>query len=278
MPIEERADFQTHWTTFGEGESDVLLFHCTMGTLGAWRGLTQCLPQGHQSIAFDLPGHGKSGTFTGERDFQDLSCSIGKTFLDRPMHLIGHSFGGSVALRLALEVPEMLRSLVLIEPVMMNLAFADDPAFKHTYDADHQAYFDAYMAGDHETAAREFSLLWGDGRDWLDIPELIRAQMIEKIPMIYAADSKVYRDEYGFAEPGKLDVISVPVLLMEGAESHFSVAQMNAALDRRLSDSTRSMIDGAGHMLPITHPQETAQAISEFWKMRPATRRGPIFA
>ena len=171
-----------------------------------------------------------------------------------------------MALRLALEVPEMVSSLVLIEPVMMNLAFADDPAFKEKYDADHRAYFESFMAGDHETAAREFSLLWGDGRSWLDIPETARAQMIEKIPMIYAADSKVYRDEYGFAEPGRLDVISVPVLLIEGEESHFSVAHMNAALDRRLSKSTRDKIKGAGHMLPITHPKETARTISAFWE------------
>ena len=161
----------------------------------------------------------------------------------------------------------MVRSLVLIEPVMMNLAFADNPAFKDTYDADHRAYFDSFMAGDHETAAREFSLLWGDGRPWLDIPESARAQMIEKIPMIYAADSKVYRDEYGFAEPGRIDVISVPVLLMEGGESHFSVAHMNAALERRLVNSVRTTIKGAGHMLPITHPEETARAISAFWEV-----------
>ena len=101
MPIEMRADFQTHWTTFGEGETDVLLFHCTMGSVGAWRGLTQCLSEGYHFTAFDLPGHGKSGAFTGERDFQDLSSAMGRTFLDRPMHLVGHSFGGSVALRLA---------------------------------------------------------------------------------------------------------------------------------------------------------------------------------
>ena len=122
------------------------------------------------------------------------------------------------------------------------------------------------MSGDHETAAHEFSLLWGDGRDWSDIPDFARAQMIEKIPMISAANSKVYGDEYGFAEPGRLNVISVPVLLMEGGESHFSVAHMNAALQKRLVNSVRSTIKGAGHMLPITHPLETAQAISAFWK------------
>ncbi|MGA0370929.1 MAG: alpha/beta hydrolase [Rhodobacteraceae bacterium] len=266
MPIEMRADFQTHWTTFGEGETDVLLFHCTMGSVGAWRGLTQCLSEGYHFTAFDLPGHGKSGAFTGERDFQDLSSAMGRTFLDRPMHLVGHSFGGSVALRLALEEPDKVRSLVLIEPVMMNLAFADDPEFKVAYDADHRAYFDAFMAGDHETAAREFSLLWGDGRDWMDIPEFARTQMIDKIPMIYAADSKVYRDEYGFSEVGRLSGISVPVLLMEGGVSHFSVAHMNAALERRLSNSTRKTIEGAGHMLPITHPQATAQSIADFWE------------
>jgi len=41
---------------------------------------------------------------------------------------------------------------------------------------------------------------------------------------------------------------------------------MNAALERRLSNSTRKTIEGAGHMLPITHPQATAQSIADFWE------------
>ena len=73
---------------------------------------------------------GMSGEWRDQGDFHTIGTDIAKTFMDRPMDLVGHSYGGTIALRLALEVPELVRSLVLIEPVLMNLAFKDDPSSK----------------------------------------------------------------------------------------------------------------------------------------------------
>ena len=265
MPIEQRANFWTHWSSFGQGESEVLLLHCTMGSLGAWRGLVECLSDKYFFTAFDMPGHGKSESWIDQDDFHTLTTEIAKTFLDKPMDLVGHSFGGSVALRLAMEVPEKVNSLVLIEPVIMNLAFRDEPTLKKVYDEDHRRYFEAFEAGDYETASKEFHIHWGDGTAWEDLPDRLRALMVQKIKMIRAGDSNVYGDSYGFSKPGRLNKIKIPTLLMEGGKSHSSVVKINDALQRRLSQTSRILIASAGHMIPITHPLQTATALERFW-------------
>ena len=147
----------------------------------------------------------------------------------------------------------------------MNLAFKDDPALKVTYDADHKEYNDAFEAGDQEHAARAFAVHWGDGQNWEDLSQRSRDLMVEKIHMIKAGEHNVYGDRYGFSEPGVLNGINVPVLLMEGAQSYGIVGKINDALEHRLCNTSRIVIKEAGHMVPITHPLETAAAISSFW-------------
>ena len=265
MPLEPRADFMVNWLSFGRGTEAALLLHCTMGSLGAWRGLIDFLSSDYRFTAFDMPGHGKSGAWEDEGDFHTCSTEIAKTFLTSPMHLIGHSFGGSIALRLALELPDKVRSLVLIEPVMMNLAFLDDPTFKELYDRDHRRYHESFEAGNYEKAAQEFYIHWGDGRAWKDLPERSRNLMVDKIRMIRAGNQSVYEDRYGFCEKGRLSAIDLPVLLIEGGKSHSSVARINDALEHRLQKTSRVRIDSAGHMVPITHPEETAKAVERFF-------------
>ena len=79
------------------------------------------------------------------------------------MYLVDHSYGGTIALRLVLEVPQLVRSSVLIEPVLVNLACKDDPAFKNSYDLDRKKSNDALSAGDFERAASAFAVNCGDG-------------------------------------------------------------------------------------------------------------------
>ena len=79
------------------------------------------------------------------------------------MYLVDHSYGGTIALRLALEVPQLVRSSILIEPVLVNLACKDDPAFKNSYDLGHKKSNDALSAGYFERAASAFDAKCGDG-------------------------------------------------------------------------------------------------------------------
>ena len=70
-----------------------------------WR-LARELAADFQMTAFDLPGHGRSADWDGMLDYQFLSTQIAGNFITNPIDVIGHSFGATVALRLAVEQKE----------------------------------------------------------------------------------------------------------------------------------------------------------------------------
>ena len=183
-------------------------------------------------------------------------------FLKRPMHLIGHSFGATVALRLALERPDMVRSLTLIEPVFF--AVARDTAAYADHTQEFQPFVDAMECGGHEAAAQAFTDVWGMGADWATMPAEMRAYLTKRIGLIPVTVPTLYDDSAGMAAAGRLEGLACPVLLVEGAGSPGIVAAINDALAARLPDVQRVKVEGASHMVPITHSAQVAAAISGF--------------
>ena len=119
MPYDLRAGHQTYWRRFGIGSRPTILLHCSLAHSGAWVGLAEEMSPDLRMTAFDLPGHGRSADWDGVADYQYLSTQIAASFITEPVDLIGHSFGATVALRLAAEQPQKLRSLTLIEPFFL---------------------------------------------------------------------------------------------------------------------------------------------------------------
>jgi pimeloyl-ACP methyl ester carboxylesterase len=116
--------------------------------------------------AFDLPGHGRSADWDGISDYQSLSTQIAGNFITDPIDVIGHSFGATVALRLAVEQPEKVRSLILIEPVVFAVAGQDVPARLVVAQPYRNALQAALDKGDYLAATRALVEVWGDGTQW----------------------------------------------------------------------------------------------------------------
>ncbi len=249
--------------SFGSGPRSVLGIHCTLGHSGAWRGMAQAWGDAVTLHAFDLPDHGRSGAWDRTEDLHDLSTAWAHSQLSEPMDLVGHSFGATVALRLALEVPEKVRSLVMIEPVLMAFAVADAPELGVQYAAENTAVEAAMAEGDTMAAARAFNSNWGDGTPWDHIPEATRRYMADRIHFIEGSAPAVQHDRPNLMR--RLEALACPVLLMEGSRANTMARAINDAVMRRLPTAQRSIIPEAGHMAPITHPQETAEEISAFW-------------
>lgn len=264
MPKDLRGGHPTYWTTFGEGTRKVLLIHCSLAHTGAWNGVAGLLEQRLDMRAFDLPGHGRSDEWTGERDMQEMSVAMAADVIghDAPMDVIGHSFGATVALRLAIEHPDLVRSLVLIENVMVAAALADDPSLAAEYET--SEYAEAVRAGDKVNAARSFMREWGDGTPWNMMPRLQREFLADRIHLIAANAPTVHEDQPGFLKNKRIEEVAVPVLLIRGADSTPMVEKIHAALGRRLQGARSIAIEGAGHMAPITHAQEVAAEIGAF--------------
>ncbi len=268
MPQVKAGGHATHVTRMGQGPRAGLLIHCSLGHSGGWAPMMAALDDVLSAVAYDLPGHGRSADWDGTQEIQGLSTDIAADLIEAqggaPVDVIGHSFGATVALRLAVERPELVRSLVLIEPVFFAVALADHPDWAQTHDADMAAYTDAVEAGDAERAARAFTSRWGDGRAWDSLPEAQRAAMVQRIHLIEAGAGAIYDDVAGLLSSGALTRIAVPVLLIEGGASPEYIAAINEGLARRIPGSRRAVIEGAGHMVPITHAALVAAEIRAF--------------
>lgn len=257
--------------SFGEGPRKVLALHCTLAHSGAWRGLVEAMGADVTFVTPDMLSHGRSPDWDRRGDFQDRSVAAVEHLLEAPMDIIGHSFGATIALRLAVAHPDKVRSLTMIEPVFFTVALQDDPGKVTEHDADAADFTAAMMAGDDALGARLFNRMWSEGgAKWDALPEPARASMTRSIHVVPACQPAVYEDRAGMLKPGVLDTVTCPGLLLRGSNSHPVIKVVNDGLARRLPNAENHVVEGAGHMVPISHPVETAV------KLRALFERAPV--
>ncbi|MHC0053740.1 alpha/beta fold hydrolase [Actibacterium sp. D379-3] len=263
MPEGRPGGHPTYWTHLGQGPRPALLLHCSLSRGGSWSGLMRRLGDTLTATVPDLPGHGLSGDWDRHRDLHALSTAVAADLLPPGrVDLIGHSFGATVALRLALEQPERVRSLILIEPVLFAAARGTETYTDHAEENRQMAA--ALAGGDLDGAARAFTGRWGVAIPWEVMPDFQRDYFTQRIHVIDAASDVLFDDTAGMLEPGRMEALRVPVLLIEGETSPPIVGAVHTALAARLPMAWRAAIGGAGHMAPITHPDVVAEVVSAF--------------
>lgn len=265
------AGFATQITEFTPGRRPVLLIHCALAHSGAWTPLARALTAAGsdaQLTGFDLPGHGGSDPWPGQPDLADLATAMARALAERlaaagPVDVIGHSLGGVVALRLALEASGLVRRLALIEPVLFAALSTQETARLRATQAPMAA---ALAAGDRASAARHFLAEWGDGQSWESLPARDRTATAARIHLITASAPALWDDAAGLLAPGRLEASSTPTLLLHGDRSPPETATICRRLADRLPQAGVRRIDEAGHMLPVTHAPATADALVDFWR------------
>jgi len=265
MPQERVAGFPTYWAKTGRGVRRALFIHCSLAHSGAWKGVQAQLATKLSMLSYDLPGHGRSADWDRRGDFQTVSADIGTALIDQRADLIGHSFGATVAMRIAACHPEKVRSLTLIEPVLFAAARATPVFAAHM--AEMAPFGAAMQAEDLETATRLFNRVWGAGIPWDAIPQAQRDAMVQRIHMIPEGADVTNEDIHAQATPGALEAIRQPVLLIEGAQSPPIVGAVHNVFAARIPNVRRVVVAGAGHMAPITHPKAVAGEIADFLKV-----------
>lgn len=181
-----------------------------------------------------------------------------------PVDLIGHSFGGTCCLRVAAEATQQVRSLTLIEPpfyAALRAVGAPEMALQDRLDA---PFAEALARGDFEAAARGFFQAWGSGLPWETLPPDQQRYMVDRIPLIEGAGHALNADLGGLLEPGRLEAVDIPVLLVRGTFSPPSIPAIERVLAERLPRAETAVIEGAGHMVPITHPERVAGILRGF--------------
>lgn len=267
MPEGILAGTPAFWRDEGTGARRALLLHCTFAHSGAWKALMGLLADDLTMQAMDLPAHGRSGPRDFSCSWQSQSVAMALELAKSgptPVDLIGHSFGATVALRLAVEQPDLVRSLILIEPVFFSAAREDNRPEYDAHMKDHGAFYDQLVAGNYEAAARGFSDMWGGPLKWEDQSQAQRDYLIERIELIKDSGNTALGVGEDHIPLSALAGLDLPVLLIEGATSEPIIGAVQSVLHKTYRNAKRVIVEGAGHMVPITHPKIVAKEIRAF--------------
>ncbi len=180
----------------------------------------------------------------------------------RRAHIAGHSTGASIAAQMALDHPEKVHTLALLEPTLVSLPLGG--AFLHAA----APVFEAYANGDHAGAVAMF-VSAASGLD----REACRALLEERIPGVVAQSIKDADTFFGVELPAVTEwtfgpeqaaAIRKPVLSVVGAETQALWVEIAEFLRSSLPHVEECTIDGVGHLLQIQRPEPVARAMAEF--------------
>lgn len=101
----------------GEGKPPLVLIHGLLGSSRNWVSVGKALVEHFEVFAIDLRNHGDS-PHLDSMDFGEITDDVLAFFDEHGLegvHLLGHSLGGKVAMRLAMVAPERLASLIIVD-------------------------------------------------------------------------------------------------------------------------------------------------------------------
>ena len=239
----------------------LLMLHCALAHKGALAPLMAALPA-RAFTAFDLPGHGESG-FDISADIQAQAVETAVSLLEAsgPSDVFGHSFGATVALKLVLERPDLVRKVSLYEPVYFSVLATANPAAYAAETSASATFTKAALANDWPAAARAFLARWStEGFD--DLPKPQQAYILRTIPLIMASEASIIAPESGIEVLEKLATLEVPIQLITGETSPPVISEIASVVAARAPNATRETLNQTGHMGPITHANAVARIIA----------------
>lgn len=245
--------------SYGAGARRGVALHCSLAHSGSWKAMMAHLDEPLALAAIDLPGHGRSAEWDGQGDYTAACAAAAVALIDEPVDLIGHSGGAVAALQIALAMPERVRTLTLIEPVLFAAA-RGTPEWA-PFLAAMAPYRAALKAGERMRAAEDFTAIWGTGTPWADIDPRTQQYMAERIHLIEAGMPALQDDNFGILAEGRLELLEVPVMILIGSECPPIIPCIAEAIAERLPDVGLAEVPGAGHLLPVTHPEQVAGLI-----------------
>ena len=223
------------------------------------------LARRYRLIRYHQRGQAGSTHTTAPVAFADHAADAAAllAFLDAGRaHIVGHSTGAVIALQLTIDSPELVHTLVLLEPPLVAVPSAG-------------AFFEkvgpalaAYGSGNREAAVAGF-LSAVSGLEW----EACKTVLEQHVPGSVAQAVQDADNFFGSLLPAlnewafgaeQAASISRPILSVLGAETEPWFADGHALLRSWFAQLEECKVDGAGHLLQMQQPEPVARAISEF--------------
>jgi pimeloyl-ACP methyl ester carboxylesterase len=230
----------------------VLLLHGGNLSLESWEPWLQRLGEAARLIAVDLPGHGLTGaTAEGDYSLSGLLAFVDAFIrclgLDRPFVLAGHSYGGEIAWRFALQHPGRIAKLILVAPAGFR-----EPGGPWRLLASRERFAGGLRAIFYDDALVTPDMIdryWQFGRR-----KGSRAATIARIRNQRVEPTMISR----------LRDISAPTLILWGRDDPVFPARLGTALAQAIPDAKLIIYGSCGHLPMIEQPERTSRDVIEF--------------
>ena len=267
-PIAQRSPLPLSARTQGMGDT-VICLHSSTGSHAQWRGLAEALVDRCTLITPNLHGHGGSPAWPSGAannlhvDAHAVSALLPGTrngVMQQGVHLVGHSYGGAVALQIALRHPRWVKSLTLYEPVPFGVIRQHSPQDAALGEIEHiaQSVEGLVRYGDLEGAARIFVAYWGGAAAWEAMAVAQRVAVAARISTVPRHFDALFGANWS---PRLLACLTMPVMLMQGSATRAPARRVAELLAESLPQMQRIELAGAGHLGPMTHAPQVAAAM-----------------
>jgi len=244
---------RVEYLELGSGDPVVLL-HSSGSSATQWRSLAERLGERYKVIAPNLYNYGGTSQWPGRRPFH-LECEAEIVLallkrVNKRAHLVGHSYGGAVALHVAGLRRDLLQSLTLIEPVAFHLLRETDALALAEITEIGESVMRAITRGEYVAGFERFVDYWSGPQTSSWIPADSLDAMAARLPKI------ALEFHAALNEPTRLEdfrSMTVPALLLCGTKSPRPTRRICELLERMLPNAALTTIDDAGHMAPMTH-------------------------
>lgn len=264
MAIAHINGLDIYYRITGGGER-VVLTHGSWTDADTWQALTPLLADSYEVVVWDRRGHSRSQDGQGpgslKEDATDLSGLIDHLGGD-PVHLVGNSSGGAIALNLLAARPDQVRSVSVHEPGAFGLLQGIQDHLLAQEKAGEARVRKLIEAGENRQAARYFvdELAIGPGT-WEAFPPQLRDTLVANAHTVLTDMEEAYRVES--IDMARLVRHRRPLLLTLGADS----AEILRLSTRRLADRIPAElheIAGTGHIPHRTHTDAYAAVLVDF--------------
>jgi pimeloyl-ACP methyl ester carboxylesterase len=239
----------------------VIFLHAGIADSRMWEPQVPAFAKQFDVIRPDLRGFGKSELPPDPwSPVEDLLALIDDLGL-KPVHLIGCSMGGALAIDFALEHPERLSKLVLVGSAIHG--FSGRPEHAHLY-AESAA---ARKSGDLDALKEALMYLTLDGpaRPRGYVAEPLRTLFLDMNKRQLSADFEKAPPRW--SEPPaatRLNEITAPTLVMIGDRDLPNVLEVADLLVESIPDARKAVINDAAHLPNLEHPEEFNRLVLDF--------------
>jgi pimeloyl-ACP methyl ester carboxylesterase len=240
------------------GRRTVVLLHSSASSSRQWSALVELLGPRFDVRTVDFYGHGTQPAWRGERalTLADEVALVEPILREAgPVHLVGHSYGGAVALKVAEAHPHQVRSLAVYEPVLFAWLFKEAPHDEAAREVREMS--DAVgryvAAGQDHAAAAVFVDYWSGVGEWEHLHPARQNAIAARMRAVFPHFAAAYREPFASTRSGALQM---PILYLTGENTADSTSRISVLARLALPFAEHDTLPGMGHMGPITHASE----------------------